>query len=695
MPGHLEEGQPYPLGATWDGSGVNFAVVSAHATGLELCLFDGQGRCETARREFRARTLDVWHGYLPGAAPGLVYGLRAHGPYAPRDGYRFNSNKLLLDPYAKALSGSLRWSDALYGYSVDQQSADLSFDSRDSAADMVKAVVVDEHFAWDDDKRPAVPWSDTVIYEAHVRGLSLLLDAVPERERGTFVALGHPFVIEHLRRLGITALELMPVAAFLQDRELLQRSLSNYWGYSPLAFFATEPRYGASNELRSAIARLHRAGIEVVLDVVFNHTCESDERGPTLSWRGLDNTSYYRLADDRRFYRDNAGTGNALDLSQPRVLQMVMDCLRYWTQSFHVDGFRFDLCAALGRGAHGFDANANFFAALRQDPVLAPLKMIAEPWDIAPDGYQLGHFPPPFAEWNDRFRDGVRRYWRGDRAMRPELSRRLAGSADHFGNGPRQPSTSINYLSCHDGMTLEDIVSYSRKRNEANGEDNRDGTSDDYSANWGAEGATDDNAVVERRQRVKRAMLLTLFGAVGTPMLLAGDEFGRTQRGNNNAYCQDNEISWLDWTEARSKQGSELANFVSRLVAIRRAEPALHAGTFPDQAREIASGVNEIQWYDERGVPLAQGDWENAEGRALIMYLAQPGTGARVAALMMNASDEPLLFRLLPWLRWRVLADSSVPERETAVTDGVYLLGDHAAALAVGMSEDIGAGKPA
>ncbi len=532
LPDRLLPGAPYPLGATWDGLGTNFAVFSAHATKLELCLFDPSGRREIQRFEMPECTDEVWHGYLPNARAGLIYGYRAYGPYEPQHGHRFNHHKLLLDPYARRLAGELRSSDALFGYRVNSPRADLSFDRRDSAPGMLKAVVSDDSFNWADDRPPNVPWSDTVIYEVHVRGLSMLRVDLRPNERGTFAALGDPHFIDHLRRLGVTAVELLPVHAFVQDRTLLQKGLRNYWGYNTIGFFAPEPRYLSDNtadEMRIAIRRLHAAGIEVILDVVYNHTAEGSEMGPTLSFRGLDNASYYRLvADNPRHCVNDTGTGNTLNLSTPRVLQMVMDSLRYWVTAFHVDGFRFDLGVTLGREDHGFDLRSGFFDAIRQDPVLSRVKLISEPWDIGPGGYQLGQHPPGFAEWNDRFRDGVRRYWRGDAGQRADFAARLAGSADLFDKQGRRPWASINFVAAHDGFTLADTVSYAERHNEANGEDNKDGTAENCSANWGVEGPTDDPAILDTGARLQRAMLATLFLAQGTPMLLGGDEFGRT-----------------------------------------------------------------------------------------------------------------------------------------------------------------------
>lgn len=689
-PGKLEPGAPTPLGATWDGLGVNFAVFSANATAIELCIFNAAGR-EIARFDLPERTDQVWHGYLPGAGPGTVYGFRAHGPYKPEEGHRFNPNKLLLDPYAKDLAGTLRWSDALFGYRLHSPRADLSFDRRDSAQSMVKAVVAAENYLWGDDQPPAVPWNDTVIYEAHVKGLTKLFEEVPERLRGSYAALGHPAVINHLRRLGITAIELMPVHAFLQDRHLIDKGLRNYWGYNTLGFFVPEQSYmsgGGTNELRAAIRRLHRAGIEVLLDVVYNHTCEGSELGPTLSWRGLDNASYYRLADGAaRHTINDTGTGNVLDMASPRALQMVLDSLRHFVQSYHVDGFRFDLGATLGREHTGFDPNSGFFDAIRQDPVLNRVKLISEPWDIGPGGYQLGNHPPPFGEWNDRYRDTVRRYWRGDGSQRPELARRLSGSADIFGS--RRPTASINYLASHDGAPLGDLVMYEGKHNEANGEDNRDGASDNLSCHWGVEGPSDDEAIVTLRERVKRSMLLSLFGSLGTPMLLAGDEFGNSQDGNNNAYCQDNEISWLDWSRLKSPEGQAQTTFTSRVVALRKRYAALRSGKFLF-GEEVSPGFRNLDWLDESGNTLSEDDWANGEARALIMRRALwDGDGKiEVVSLLLNGSEKAIEFSLASNWPWQFLIDSAYPEREAGPYEGAtYMVEDRSAALFTALVE--------
>jgi glycogen operon protein len=670
-PDRLEPGSPYPLGATWDGLGTNFAVFSAHAERIDLCLFDPQGKRQIATFTLPEFTDEVWHGYLPNAQVGLLYGYRAYGPYEPQRGYRFNPHKLLLDPYARRVSGELKWSDALFGHRVNSPRADLSFDRRDSAPAMIKAVVTDESFNWADDRPPNVPWSDTVIYEVHLRGLTMLCEDIRTNERGTFAALADQRIIDHLRRLGITAIELLPIHAFMQDRTLLEKSLRNYWGYNTLGFFAVEPRYLSDNsthEMRVAVRRLHAAGIEVILDVVYNHTAEGSEMGPTLSFRGLDNSSYYRLVPDNpRHCINDTGTGNTLNLSNARVLQMVMDSLRYWVTHFHVDGFRFDLGVTLGREPHGFDPGAGFFDALRQDPILSRVKLISEPWDTGPGGYQLGHHPPGFAEWNDRYRDSIRRYWRGDTGQRGEFAARLAGSSDLFDRRARRPWASVNFAASHDGYTLADVVSYAEKHNEANGEDNRDGHNDNYSANWGAEGPTNDPMINETRARVQRGLLATVFFSHGTPMLLAGDEFGRTQRGNNNAYAQDNEISWLDWGQARSPHGEALAAYVARLIRIRHENPVLRCRHFLHGKEEPAPGILDIAWFDTHGEIISPESWNNAEKRLFAVCRAARNDegGVAILTLFLNPSENDRVFRLpTPNVPTRLLIDSAVLEKE-------------------------------
>jgi len=674
FPDRLAPGAPYPLGATWDGLGTNFAVFSANATRIDLCLFDPAGRREVARLTLPEQTDEVWHGYLPGGRTGLIYGYRAYGPYEPQRGHRFNHHKLLLDPYARLTAGDLRASEAMFGYRVNSPRTDLSFDRRDSAPGMLKAVVTSDTFNWADDRPPNIPWSDTVIYEAHVKGLSNLRPDLRPRERGTFAALADPAMIDHLRRLGITAVELMPIHAFVQDRHLLEKDLRNYWGYNTLSFFAIEQQYiatGSVDEMKVAVRRLHAAGIEVILDVVYNHTAEGSELGPTLSFRGLDNASYYRLVPDNpRHYINDTGTGNTVNLSHPRVLQMVMDSLRYWVEEFHVDGFRFDLGVSLGREGPGFDPGSGFFDAVRQDPVLSRVKLISEPWDPGPGGYQLGQHPPGWAEWNDRFRDGIRRFWRADDSTRSDFAARLAGSSDLFDHRGRRPWASINYAACHDGFTLADTVSYAEKHNEANGEDNNDGQSENYSANWGVEGPTNDSAILQMRRQVQRAMLATVFVSQGTPMLLSGDEFGRTQGGNNNAYCQDNEISWLDWARAETPQGEALAAFVARLAALRHLHPSLRCAHFLHGKAEPAPGLLDITWFDERGLTLSPDDWNNPQGRLLALRRAAKEEDGSVTILtsFFNSTPDDHSFKLLePHLPMRLLIDSAdpaAPERD-------------------------------
>ncbi|HEY0844256.1 MAG TPA: glycogen debranching protein GlgX [Noviherbaspirillum sp.] len=688
IPERLLPGLPFPLGASYDGQGVNFAVFSANAQRIDLCIFDAAGRKEVARLPLPDCTDEVWHGYLPEASPGLLYGFRAYGPYDPHRGHRFNPHKLLLDPYARLLSGPLRWSDALFGYRLGSPRADLSFDRRDSAPAMPKSVVVEDVFNWGDDRRPAVPWARTVIYEAHVRGVSMLRNDLRPDLRGTFAALANPRFIDHLTRLGVTTIELMPVNAFLQDRFLLEKGLRNYWGYSPFSFFAPEPAYlsrGGLHDMRVAVRRLHAAGIEVLLDVVYNHTGSGSELGPTICFRGLDNASYFRLVPgNERYYIDETGCGNTLNVSHPRVLQMVTDSLRYWAESFHIDGFRFDLGATLGREGTGFDPGSGFFDAILQDPVLSRLKLISEPWDVGPGGYQLGNHPPRFAEWNDKFRDGIRRFWRGDSGQRGDFAARLSGSADLFNRRHRKPWASINYIASHDGFTLNDVVSYTEKHNEANGENNNDGHSENYSANWGVEGPTDDPVILDLRNRVRRAMLATVMFAQGTPMLLAGDEFGRTQRGNNNAYCQDNPLSWVDWEAAATPEGRSLTAYVGRLLSVRRHFAALQSHRFV-HGEELADGIRDVAWFDERGEELSDEAWGNPEARALAVQRASPNgdAGLHIVLMFVNAGHDPITFQFpQPPRKWYLLVDSAAEETVTReVTEPAFDVHGHSVVL--------------
>src|ERR1700742_4722671 len=552
------------LGASWDGRGTNFALFSANAQKVELCLFDNQGRRELERIELPERSEDVWHGYLNDVSPGQLYGYRVHGPYEPEHGHRFNANKLVLDPYARRLAGRLVWSDAHFAYRTGSAREDLSFDRRDNARGMPKAVVVDETFNWGRrEMRPQIPWEDTFIYEAHVKGLTQKRDDVPPNLRGTYGGLSSPAMIDHLKRLGVTTIELLPIHGFVDDRVLVERKLSNYWGYNTLSYFAPEPRYSLDNPLdafRTAVARLHDAGIEVMLDVVYNHTAEGNHLGPTLSFRGIDNAAYYRLVDDDpQYYMDYTGTGNSLNVRHPHSLQLIMDSLRYWATEMRVDGFRFDLAATLAREFYDVDRLAAFFDVVQQDPVISQSKLIAEPWDVGPGGYQVGQFPPLWTEWNGKYRDTVRDFWRGEAGSLGEFASRITGSSDLYQHDGRRPAASINFITAHDGFTVNDLVSYNHKHNEANGEDNRDGADDNRSWNCGAEGPTDDPGVNDLRARQRRNLISTLLLSQGVPMLLGGDEIGRTQDGNNNAYCQDDPISWVDWK--RAEQFGDLAAF--------------------------------------------------------------------------------------------------------------------------------------
>ncbi len=687
-PARLQPSEPGPFGAHWDGRGTHFAVFSAHAESLELCLFDPGGRHETARYRFPDCTDGIWHGYLPGIRPGQLYGYRAYGPYEPERGHRFNGHKLLLDPYARQLAGELRWHDSLYGYKLGSAREDLSFDRRDSAPYMPKAVVSADHFDWAGDHPPRIPWSDTVIYEMHLRGFTKLRQDVLEHDRGTFGALGTDPVIRHLRGLGVTAVELLPIHAFARDRRLVEQNLTNYWGYNTLAFFAPDEQYlsdGTLGQIKWAVQRLHAAGIEVLLDVVFNHTCEGSELGATLSMRGLDNSSYYRLhPEHRRHCINDTGCGNTVDFRHPRVIQLALDSLRYWVQEFHVDGFRFDLGVTLGRETHGFDSGAGFFDAMMQDPVLSRVKLISEPWDLGPGGYQIGNHPPGMAEWNGRFRDDVRRYWRGDDGMRGALAARLQGSADMFDHDRRRPWASVNFVIAHDGYTLQDLVSYEQKHNEANGEENRDGGEHNFSRNWGVEGPSEDAELEVLRDRIKRNFMATLLTSHGTPMLLAGDEIGQTQAGNNNAYCQDNELSWIDWSKLDSGRGKRMRDFTARMIQLRKDSALLRAPRFMHGSGEAELGLPDLLWFDENGRELHSADWENPVARLLGVRRAQ-GRGDRVdlAVLLFNADSVEHAFELpLPTLDFRVLFDTNEAALEPRVQQGDrYLLAAHSVSL--------------
>ena len=653
------------MGATLTGDGVNFAVFSAHAELIELCLFSPDGRKELARLPIRDRDGDIWHIHVGGLTAGAVYGFRAFGPYDPERGHRFNPHKLLLDPYARALEGRLKWSDALMGYKIGTARGDLSYDTRDSAFAVPKAVVTDPSFGWGNDDHPRTARTDSLIYEAHVRGLTMRHPGVPQGLRGTYLGLASDAVIDHMLKLGVTAVELLPVQAFIDERFVVTRGLRNYWGYNTIGFFAPEPRYmgkGGLWEFQTMVRRLHSAGIEVILDVVYNHTGEGDQWGPTLSFRGLDNASYYRLADGGRNYVNDTGTGNTLNLTHPMVLRMVMDSLRYWVEVAHVDGFRFDLATVLGREAQGFDPNGGFFDAIRQDPVLSRVKLIAEPWDIGPGGYQLGAYPHPFQEWNDRFRDGVRRFWRGDVAMTRDLAARLLGSAERFDHSGRSAGSSINFLTSHDGFTLQDLVSFTVKRNWDNGEDNRDGHSENHSDNLGVEGPTNVPAVLAARALRKRNLLATLMLSQGVPMLLAGDEIGQTQGGNNNAYAQDNEISWIDWANA----DQALAGFVARLAALRKAHPVLHQRRFLHARARPSDGLRDVIWRRPDGSEPSPQDWHDPAFRCLCVELrmaaegGDPGSGAVLAVFNCGGATALRLPDTAP--RWELILDTTRPD---------------------------------
>ena len=666
-------GRPYPRGATWDGEGVNFALFSEHAEKVELCIFEATGRREMQRIEIKERTDFVWHCYLPEARPGLLYGYRVYGPYLPDEGHRFNHNKLLLDPYARNIVGNLRWSDSLFGYTIGHKREDLSFDRRDSAAAMPKCKVIDTAFTWGDDRRPDVPWHDMVVYEMHVRGFTMRHPEVSPVLRGTYAGIGTAPVIEYLKRLGVTTVELMPVHAFVDDRRLIERGLRNYWGYNTIGFFAPDVRYSASgkvNEFKTMVKALHSAGIEVLLDVVYNHTAEGNQLGPTLAFRGIDNASYYRLnPDDRRFYMDYTGTGNTLDMQHARVLQLIMDSLRYWATEMHIDGFRFDLASALARELHEVDRLGTFFDVIRQDPVLNHVKLIAEPWDLGAGGYQVGNFPVGWAEWNDRYRDGIRAYWKGDGGLIGEFAMRLTGSSDLYDRSSRRPYASINFVTSHDGFTVNDLVSYNEKNNAANGEENRDGHDNNLSWNCGIEGPTDDPQVKALRERQKRNLLATLLLSQGVPMLLAGDEIGRTQNGNNNAYCQDNEISWIDWNLDPDRL--RLLEFVRRMIELRRSHPVFRRRDF-FQGRPIhGTEVQDIVWLKPDGTEMTSAEWSHEFARSLGVYLsgaALAETDARGRPvrdgsflLLFNAHHEEIGFHLPDYDggKWLALVDTA------------------------------------
>ncbi|HZP61361.1 MAG TPA: glycogen debranching protein GlgX [Opitutaceae bacterium] len=676
-----QAGAPFPQGATWDGAGVNFALFSEASEYVELCLFDSAGAEERIR--LRERTNGIWHIYIPGVGPGQLYGYRVYGPYDPQKGLRFNPHKLLLDPYAKAIGREMKWADEVFGYEIGHADGDLSCDERNSAAFAPLGMVIDQAFDWSGEQRPVVVWHETIIYEAHVRGLTRLHPDVPENLRGTYAGICSEPILRHLQELGITAIELMPVHHFLHDRHLLDKGLSNYWGYNTLGFFAPEPSYAANRghpgdvvrEFKEMVKRFHNAGIEVILDVVYNHTAEGSHLGPTLSFRGIDNLAYYRsVADQPRYYMDYTGCGNTLNMVHPHSLQMLMDSLRYWVTEMHVDGFRFDLAAALARELHDVDRLGAFFDTIYQDPTLAPIKLIAEPWDLGEGGYQVGKFPVGWTEWNGKFRDTVRRFWKGDMGLHADIATRLNGSADLYERTSRRPTASINFITAHDGFTLEDLTSYDHKHNEANREDNRDGTDDNNSWNCGHEGPTDDPALVALRERQKRNLWCTLMFSQGVPMISGGDELSRTQQGNNNAYCQDNELSWVHWDLDERRRA--FLRFAAAMVRYRRRHPNFHRRSFYETDPDAAPQGENVGWFRSDGKRMETPDWEDGGWmRTLGMYLRGDVPEIRDHAgkhvddgdflLLLNAHHEPVDFRVpdeLPPAEWKIAVDTAQPE---------------------------------
>jgi isoamylase len=683
-------GRPYPLGATWDGAGVNFALFSEHAGKVELCLFDETDAAVPSHRiPLPEQTDQVWHAYLPDVQPGQLYGYRVHGPYEPAKGHRFNPNKVVLDPYAKAIGRDLRWDDALFGYKVGDAAGDLSFDERDNAAFAPLAAVVDAAFTWGDDRPPRTPWHKTLIYELHVKGFTMRHPEVPEKLRGTYAGVASEPAIRHLKELGVSAVELMPVHHHLDDRHLVEKKLSNYWGYNTLAYFAPDRRYATAQDPRGAVQQfkmmvrsLHAAGIEVILDVVYNHTGEGNQMGPTLSMRGVDNASYYRLSpEDARYYMDFTGCGNTLKMQHPRVLQLVMDSLRHWVLEMHVDGFRFDLASTLARELFAVDKLGAFFDIIHQDPVLSQVKLIAEPWDVGEGGYQVGNFPVLWTEWNGKYRDCVRRFWKGDGGTASELATRLAGSSDLYAWSGRAPYASINFVTCHDGFTLQDLVSYNDKHNEANGEENRDGANDNNSWNCGVEGPTDDADIKKLRSRLKRNLIATLLLSEGVPMLCGGDELSHTQKGNNNAYCQDNELTWLNWD--LDEDAKAFLDFVQHVASLRAEQPVFQRRHFFHGRSIRGSEIKDISWLDPSGNEMADDAWGTGYVKCLGVRLAGDligdvdEKGERVVGdtllLLLNAHFEPIPFTLPVHKEdqeWELLRDTAEPEAAGKILHG-------------------------
>ena len=658
----ISAGRPYPLGASWDGKGVNFAIFAGNATAVELCLYQDDCTAESDRVWLTEKSRQIWHIYVEDIHPGQCYGYRIDGPYEPSEGHRYNKEKLLIDPYAKAISGRIDWHDSLFGYQLGED--DLSISNADSAPYIPKAVVVDPSYDWEGVKAPVKRYNETVIYEAHVKGLTIAHPDIPEHIRGTYAGVAHPIMIEHLKSLGVTALELMPVHQFINDRHLTERGLTNYWGYNTIGFFAPDSKYSSSGvrggqvkEFKDMVKELHRAGIEIILDVVYNHTAEGNHLGPTLSFKGVDNAVYYRLTDEKRYYMDYTGTGNTLNANSPSVLRMMMDSLRYWVLEMHVDGFRFDLASTLARGLNEVNMLGAFFSIIHQDPVISQVKLIAEPWDVGEGGYQVGNFPPEWAEWNGKYRDCIRDYWRGEESMLGEFASRITGSPDLYQDNDRSPTASINFITAHDGFTLHDLVSYNEKHNEANGENNEDGEDHNRSCNYGVEGETEDQLIVAIRKRQKRNMLATLFLSQGVPMLVAGDELGRTQRGNNNAYCQDNEVSWINWSD----QDHELLAFTRRLIALRKENPVFSRKKWFEGQPVNGTDAPDIAWFLPEGNEMEAHNWKEDFAKSLAVYLHN---GNEATYVIFNAHYEEVPYTL-PAKRygdhWRVLLDTGNP----------------------------------
>jgi isoamylase len=674
-------GYSYPLGATWMGNGVNFALFSESATSVDLCLFDNlEARQENIRIPMIERTDQVWHLFLPDARPGQLYGYRVSGPYEPEHGLRFNSSKLLIDPYAKAIAGNVNWADEMFGYVVGDEAEDLTQDFRDDAWGMPKSVVIDNAFDWGDDRKPGTPLDQSVIYEVHVKGFTKLCQSVPEELRGTYAGLGSEAGIDYLKNLGVTAVELLPVHTHIDDKVLIDRGLENYWGYNTIGFFAPHAEYSSNgafgrevSEFKTMVRSLHAAGLEVILDVVYNHTAEGNHLGPTLSFRGVDNVASYKLNHENpRFYHDFTGTGNTVDTLHPRMLQLVMDSLRYWVTEMHVDGFRFDLAPALARDANGMSRAHPFFEAIQQDPVLQQVKLIAEPWDVGDGGYQVGQFPTGWSEWNGKYRDSVRGYWKGDEGRIGEMAYRLTGSPDYYQHDDRRPYASVNFVTSHDGFTLNDLVSYNDKHNEANGENNQDGDNNNQSWNCGVEGPTDDPKVGALRRKQRRNFLTTLFLSQGVPMLLGGDEFGRTQQGNNNAYCQDNEISWLNWE--RDESQNQILEFTKRLIQLRKSHPVFRRPKFFHGRRVRGSEIKDVMWFNPGGNEMTEEEWSSPFVRCLGMLLSGDATDVvsfegepihdEIFLLLINSHHEAIPF-VLPGqehLGWELVLDTTSEE---------------------------------